>query len=537
VRAQPARKRQDEAGAGKDGDKFEDYYDFDEPITELASHRLLALLRGEREKQLTVSFALDTDEAHRLVQRAVIQNPRSIFRDLFERASSDAYDRLLSKQMETEVRQVLKEQADREAIETFAKNLRSLLLAAPLPERTVLAIDPGMRTGCKVAVLDPTGRLLDHTTIYPNAPRSDVAGAKKILDKLLGRLPIGAVAIGNGTGGREASSFVRDYLKGRGERRIPVVMVNESGASIYSASAIAREEFPDLDLTVRGAISIGRRLQDPLAELVKIEPRSLGVGEYQHDVDQELLEVKLDEVVESCVNHVGVDVNTASAALLSRVSGIGPKLAKAIVAHREKHGAFESRDDLLAVSGLGAKKFEQAAGFLRIRGRNPLDDSAIHPEHYAFVEQLSRDLGIALEELVGNPGAVDRIDPARYEADRGSYTLDDILGELRKPGRDPREDFDAVEFRDDVQELADVQEQMVLEGTVTNVTAFGAFVDVGVHTDGLVHISQLADDFVEDPHAIVKVGDRVQVRVLSVDIARKRIGLSMRGLAPASSSR
>ncbi len=422
-------------------------------------------------------------------------------------------------------------------MDTFANNLRNLLLAAPLPATAVLAIDPGFRTGCKIAVLDPTGRLLQHGTVYPTAPRNDVAGTYRTFDKLLDLYPIGAIAVGNGTGGRETDAVVRDYLDKSGKRDIPVIMVNESGASIYSASPAAREEFPDLDLTVRGAISIGRRLQDPLAELVKLDPCSLGVGEYQHDVDQLLLRETLDEVVMSCVNHVGVDLNTASAALLSRISGIGPKLAKAIVAHREENGPFSSRRELLRVPGLGAKIFEQAAGFLRVRGSNPLDNSAIHPERYDFIEKLCRDVGVSLEKLLGNKTLADRIDAERYCDDNvGAYTLSHILDEIRKPGRDPRADFTPVHFRDDVREPEDLRVDMILEGAVTNVTPFGAFVDVGVHRDGLVHISQLADRFVEDPHAIVKVGDRVRVRVLSVDHDRQRIALSMKDLNTATAT-
>ncbi len=523
VQAKPARGKKNVVN------KFQDYYGFDQALPKIPPHRLLALFRGEREKFLSVSFAMEAEEVERAIHKKVIRNPRSIFRPIFERAAGEAYQRLLAKQMETETRHELKERADREAVQTFADNLRHLLLASPLPATTVVALDPGLRTGCKLVVLDPTGRLLEHHTVYPLEPRNDIAGTCELFDLLLQRHPIGAFAVGNGTGGREAFDVVRDYVKKRNQKDLHVVSVNESGASIYSASPVAREEFPDLDLTVRGAISIGRRLQDPLAELVKLEPSSLGVGEYQHDVNQSLLQEKLDEVVELCVNHVGVDLNTASAALLARVSGIGPKLAKAIVSHREKNGPFASRRELLKVPGLGAKTFEQAAGFLRVRGSQPLDNSAIHPERYKFVEKLSRDLGLDLGELVGNPSHVERIDGKRYSGDEiGSYTLNDILEELRKPGRDPRADFTPLEFRDDVREMADLQEEMILSGVVTNVTPFGAFVDVGVHHDGLVHISELADHFVEDPHTEAKVGDRVQVRVLTIDTDRQRIGLSMK---------
>lgn len=519
----------------KDADsKFQDYYDFHEPLSKVPPHRLLALFRGEKEKALSLKLALDPEEAHRSIQQRVVTNKGSGSRPLFEKAGAEAYDRMLAKQIETETRQELKEQADLAAAQTFADNLKNLLLAAPLPETAVLAIDPGFRTGCKFAVLDATGQVLEHGTVYPTEPRKDVAGTFGVFDDLLERHRIGAIAVGNGTGGRETDTVVRDYLRKRARQDITVVMVNESGASIYSASAAAREEFPDLDVTVRGAISIGRRLQDPLAELVKLDPGSLGVGEYQHDVDQQLLQEKLDEVVTHCVNHVGVDVNTASVALLSRVSGITKKIAKAIVTYREKHGPFASRKQLLKVPGLGAKTFEQAAGFLRVRGKNPLDNTSIHPERYKLVEKLCRDLGVEVEELVGNPSLVKHVDLARYQDGQvGAFTLEHILEELSKPGRDPRGDFTPVHFREDVREPEDLEEGMVLEGVVTNVTPFGAFVDIGVHRDGLVHVSQLADEFVEDPHQIVKVGDQVWVRVLGVDHERERIALSMKDLDSA----
>ncbi len=429
---------------------------------------------------------------------------------------------------------MLKERAEREAIEVFARNLEKLLLAAPYGEHWVLAIDPGQRTGCKCVVLDPTGKLIRTAVInLVNGPRA-LEHAERTLAELLQEFAVAAVAVGNGTHGRETEDFVRQQLERRKPKQpIPVVSVNESGASVYSASDVAREELPDQDVTIRGAVSIGRRLQDPLAELVKIDPQSIGVGQYQHDVNQSLLEQKLGEVVESCVNRVGVELNTASPALLAFVSGIGPKLAKKIVAHRAAKGAFDSRKALLKVPGLGAKTFELAAGFLRVRAsKHPLDRSAVHPERYGLVEHMAKDLRVGLVELVGHTDVIRKIDSARYlSADVGEYTLEHLMSELAKPGRDPRASFEAPKFRDDVRTLEDLREGMVLEGRVTNVTAFGAFVDVGVHQDGLVHISALADRFVKDPNEVVGVGDPIRVKVLGVDLDRKRISLSARGVA------
>jgi uncharacterized protein len=422
----------------------------------------------------------------------------------------------------------LKDRADREAIEVFGQNLGALLLAPPAGGKRVVALDPGLRTGVKLAALDETGKVVAHTTLATERGAAERARAVDAFAAILERARPELVAVGSGTGSREAEAFVKEVMAAR-EVRVPVVSVSEQGASIYSASEVAREELPDLDVSIRGAVSIGRRLQDPLAELVKIDPKSIGVGQYQHDVDGKRLAKKLAEVVEQCVNQVGVDLNTASRALLSFVAGIGPGLAKKIVQHRDAKGAFKSRAALLQVSGLGPKVFEQAAGFLRVRGGHPLDDSAVHPERYDVVERMARDLGAPLGALVGDAAMVGKIDTRRYlGAELGEPTLRDILAELRRPGRDPRGDFSAPAFRADLAKLEDVKEGMVLEGVVTNVTAFGAFVDVGVHQDGLVHVSQLANRFVKDPAEVVKVGDRVRVKVLTVDLARKRLGLSIR---------
>lgn len=427
------------------------------------------------------------------------------------------------------MRRQAKDQADEEAIRIFAENLRHLLLAAPAGSRRVLGVDPGLRTGSKLAAVDDTGRFFEHVTIYPHTGAGRVDAARQELLRLVERHRIEMLAIGNGTAGREMEQFARACLKER-DLKLPVVMVSEAGASVYSASEIAREEFPELDLTVRGAISIARRLQDPLAELVKVDPKSIGVGQYQHDVGQGALKKALDQVVESCVNYVGVDLNTASWALLGFVSGIGPALAKAIVAYRDAQGAFSERKQLLKVPRFGKKAFEQAAGFLRIRnGAQPLDNTAVHPERYALVARMAKDAGVDVPTLIAQPHLLEQIDLKRYLAeDVGLPTLRDILAELKKPGRDPRESFVAAGFREDVMEIGDLKEGMSLNGIVTNVAAFGAFVDIGVHQDGLVHISQLADRFVKDPNEVVKVGQRVQVRVLEVDAQRKRISLTLR---------
>jgi uncharacterized protein len=512
--------------------KFEAYYDFSERAKTIPSHRFLAILRGEEEGVLRVKIRVDEDAlAFEIAGRAGYRRGAP-FAAQMQEAVVDAVKRLLMPSIESDMRGDLKEASDVEAVKIFAENLSKLLLAPPLGRRVVLGIDPGQRTGCKCVVVDDTGKLLTHALIQLVGGASALEQAKKTLGDLLQKHWPFAVAVGNGTHGRETADFARDLAKSIGVETL-VALVSESGASVYSASDVAREEFPDLDLTVRGAVSIARRLQDPLAELVKIDPKAIGVGQYQHDVRPALLLRKLDEVIESCVNAVGVELNTASAPLLSRVAGVGPALAKKIVAYREKVGAFRSRRDLLQVAGLGPKAFEQAAGFVRIRGAsNPLDASAVHPERYPLVERIAKDAGVDVRALVGNEALATRIPWSRYVAgDVGLPTLEDIRREVAKPGRDPRDSFEAPTFRDDVRKIEDVKPGMQLEGSVTNVTAFGAFVDVGVHQDGLVHVSQLSDRFVKDPHAVVRVGDRIKVRVLEVDLARKRISLTAKTLA------
>jgi uncharacterized protein len=494
---------------------------------------MLAMRRGEKEDVLRLAIEAPEEEILRRLKTHLVRG-ESIFHSLLEAVVADAWKRLLFPSIEVELRLEAKNRADAAAIEVFADNLRNLLLAPPAGSRAVLGVDPGLRTGSKLAAVDATGRFLEHVTIYPHAGEKRVPKAKADLLNLVEAHEPEMVAIGNGTAGREMERFVRETLRLAG-RELPVIMVSEAGASVYSASEIAREEFPDLDLTVRGAISIARRLQDPLAELVKIDPKSIGVGQYQHDVSQSLLKKALDAVVESCVNYVGVDLNTASRALLSYVSGIGDSLARAIVGHRDANGPFADRQGLLAVPRFGAKAFEQAAGFLRIRGgTQPLDNTAVHPENYPLAERMAADLGVTVEKLAGEPQLTGRIQLSRYVSESvGLPTLRDILDELKKPGRDPRRQFEVVAFREDVHEMSDLQEGMILPGTVTNVTAFGAFVDVGVHQDGLVHISHLAHRFVKDPHQVIKVGDVVKVKVLGVDLSRKRIALSIKEADPA----
>lgn len=513
------------AGQEEAGAKFKDYFNFREPARAIPSHRLLALRRGEAEGVLRVRLEVDAAAATELVRRRVVVAPRATLAGDLERAVVDAWERLLEPSIEVDVRLVLKERADAEAIKVFAGNLRALLLQPPLGGRRVLAIDPGFRTGCKVAVVDDKGDLLAHDVVFPDRKGDDAAAT---LERLCKQHAIEAIAVGNGTAGRETESFVRGLGARLGGAQI--VVVNEAGASVYSASEIAREELPAEDVTVRGAVSIGRRLQDPLAELVKIDPKSIGVGQYQHDVHQPTLKKALDQVVESCVNSVGVDVNTASVKLLQYVAGVGETLARNIVAHRAERGPFRRRRALLDVARLGPKAFEQAAGFLRVRGGDdPLDDSAVHPERYAVVAKMARDLDVDVRGLVGNATLIDRIDIGRYvDASIGLPTLQDIVAELKKPGRDPRAQFEAVGFDPSVTAFEHVKEGMVLAGVVTNVTQFGAFVDIGVHQDGLVHVSELSHRFVKDPADVVKVGDRVKVRVITVDAARRRIGLSMK---------
>ncbi len=514
--------------------KFEQYYDFSEPIATIPSHRYLAIRRGQAEKVLWVKLELDREiVVDRMVE--IVNATRGVraapLCDAQVRlAAEDAYKRLLAPSCEIDVMVEKKGEADRAAVEVFAENLRHLLLASPLGEKAVLAIDPGIRTGCKVAMIDATGKYLGKTVLFPQLKATESA---KAVAQIVAKYHVEAIAVGNGTAGRETEAFVRETLKRLKAQHpeIPtpiVVSVSEAGASVYSASEIARQEFPDLDLTVRGAISIGRRLQDPLAELVKVDPKAIGVGQYQHDVYQPLLASKLDEVVVSCVNGVGVELNTASAPLLERVSGLTPTLAKAIVEWRDENGKFSSRDDLMKVKGLGPKAFEQCAGFLRIRGaKNPLDTSAVHPERYALVERMAKDVGLGVADLVGNALAAKKINIRAYiTKDVGEPTLKDIISELVKPGRDPRKTFEPPSFREDVTKIEDVKEGMKLEGVVTNVTAFGAFVDIGVHQDGLIHLSELSDNYVSDPASVVKAGDRLQVTVIGVDLARGRISLS-----------
>jgi len=521
--------------------KFQQYYDHSEPVASIPSHRYLAVSRGEREEVLRVRVELDRPPVETILGMAGFDRASPFAAEL-RLAVEDGYDRLIVPSVVNDLRAQLKERSDLEAVEVFAANLKDLLLASPLGPEPVIGVDPGLRTGCKVASVDSTGALKAFTTLYLSRSEAEREQARQQILSLIERHRPAALAVGNGTGGREAEAFLRAALEqgsGQAAPKPVVVQVSEAGASVYSASDLARRELPDHDVVVRGAVSIARRLQDPLAELVKIEPRAIGVGQYQHDVHQPLLVRKLDEVVEDCVNRVGVELNTGSGPLLARVAGIGPKLADRIVAHREAHGAFASRRKLLDVAGLGPKTFEQAAGFLRIRaGVHPLDASAVHPERYDLVERMAADLGVGLAELIGDPGAVGRIQIDRYTSDDvGEPTLKDILTELAKPGRDPRKAFEPVHFREDVRTVDDLEPGMRLEGVVTNVTKFGAFVDVGVHRDGLVHISELSDEFVRDPREKVKVGDRIEVRVLEVDLERKRISLSARSQADARPGR
>ena len=505
---------------------FEDYYDHTDRIDRLPSHRFLAMVRGEGEGFLKLAMELDDERLIADILRRAGQDRRSPWSGQLELAVVDGYKRLLRPQIETEVMGTLKERADLEAVSVFARNLESLLLASPLGPQSVLGLDPGFRTGVKVAMVDASGNVSKVETLFAHASsQQEKARALATLEQLVTRFKPNAIAIGNGTASRETEAFVKEALaKVTGDKPI-VVMVNEAGASVYSASELAREELPGLDVTYRGAVSIARRLQDPLSELVKVDPQALGVGQYQHDVDQKMLAARLDAVVETAVNRVGVDLNTASPALLRYVAGIGPGLAKKIVEHRVTIGRFESRKQLLEVGGLGKQRFEQAAGFLRIRGgNNPLDASAVHPERYALVGRMAKDLGCDIGALVGQRLAIDL---KRYvDGDVGEPTLRDIVDELARPGRDPRKEFEPPRFRDDIKELSDLYTDLELEGVVTNVTNFGAFVDIGVHQDGLVHISRLSDRFVRDPHEVVKPGDRVKVRVLEVDLQRKRIALA-----------
>jgi protein Tex len=506
--------------------RFKDYADWSEPLSKAPSHRILAMMRGQKEGLLSLHLAPPEEKVMDALELAFIKGPGPASQQV-RFAAADGYKRLLGPSMETEIISEIKARADEKAIRVFAENLRHLLLESPAGQKIVLAIDPGFRTGCKMAVMDHQSSLLHHEAIYPHEPQRKTEEAKAKILQVCHKFGVDIIAVGNGTAGRETMAFLsRMELP----EEVPVVAVDESGASIYSASEIARDEFPEEDVTVRGAISIGRRLMDPLAELVKIEPKSIGVGQYQHDVDQSALKAKLEDVVRSCVNMVGVDANTASKELLTYVSGLGPKLAEAIVRYRKEHGKFVSRDELRKVPRLGPKAFEQAAGFIRImEGKNPLDGSAVHPESYHIVERMAGDLGVSAQKLLEDKELQKRIDPKRYVTDMaGMPTILDIISELSKPGRDPRRKFEPFQYQEGVEKPEDLKPGMRLPGIVTNVTAFGAFVDVGVHQDGLVHISQLSDKFVRNPTDIVKVHQRVMVRVLDVDLDRKRITLSMK---------
>ena len=509
-------------------EKFKMYYEYREPVKTIPSHRMLAIRRGESENVLYFLIELEPARAVGVLRRGVLREPGDWTPQL-ELAVEDCWNRLLNSSIQAELRLELKKRSDLDAIQVFRENLHHLLLASPAGPISVLGIDPGQRTGCKVAVVDETGKFLANDVLYLHTSKGAADAAAKTLETLVLKHQVRAIAIGNGTASRETDAFVRDFLRERGLSEIFSVTVSESGASIYSASDVARQEFPDLDLTVRGAISIARRLQDPLSELVKVDPKSIGVGQYQHDVDQRQLQQSLETVIESCVNKVGVDLNTSSWTLLRYVSGVTERTALNIVSYRNEHGRFRSRRQLMQVPGIGAKTFEQAAGFLRIRGgENPLDMTAVHPESYAVVEQIAASLKSPVEELIRTPQLLDTVDKRAVEA--GSFTLNDILEELKKPGRDPRDKFVAPSFHESVRELADVVPDMVLEGVVTNVTKFGAFVDIGVHQDGLVHISELSTKYIKDPSEAVKAGQIVKVKVLSADAKTKRIALSIKAL-------
>lgn len=512
-----------------EGRNYENYYDYRQPLSRVSSHQLLAMRRGEKEGFLKVSIGIDDDRATDNICRIVVKGQGQASR-LVEEAAADSYKRLIRPTIETEFAAMSKGRADESAIEVFAQNARQLLFAPPLGRKRIMAVDPGFRTGCKVVCLDEQGNLLEHTVIYPTAPHYDTEGATATVKELVKRHSIDAIALGNGTASRETERFLK-RIKHEG-RDVGVYVVSENGASIYSASQIARDEFPDQDVTVRGAVSIGRRLLDPLAELVKIDPKSIGVGQYQHDVDQGKLKDTLSFTVESCVNSVGVNVNTASRQLLTYVSGLGPALAQNIVDYRTRNGAFTSRQELMKVPKMGAKTFTQSAGFLRVPGSaNPLDNSAVHPERYALVEQMARDCGCSVEQLIADKQMRKQIDISRYVGGEvGEPTLLDIMKELEKPGRDPRDKVQAVEFDDDVRDIKDLRQGMELNGIVTNITQFGAFVDIGIHENGLVHVSEMSNKRVHNPERYLRISQPVRVRVKSVDLERKRIALSMKGV-------
>lgn len=513
-------------GKELEGILYQNYFEVSENLFKAPSHRVLAMFRGEEEGFLRLS--IDPEEATpvEILNRVFVKSNNKSAKQV-ELAVKDSYKRLLKPSIENEMRQVIKEKADLEAIRVFTTNLRQLLLAPPLGQKMILAIDPGFRTGCKVVCLDKQGNLLHNETIYPHPPQNEVGNAVSKIKNLVESYGIEAIAIGNGTAGRETESFIRKIPF---NHQVISIMVNENGASVYSASPVAREEFPDYDVTVRGAVSIGRRLMDPLAELVKIEPKSIGVGQYQHDVNQTALSRSLEDTVVNCVNQVGVELNTASKQLLSYVSGVGPGLAEKIVEYRKKNGAFKSRSELLGVSRFGDKAFEQAAGFLRIRdAENPLDSSAVHPESYHIVNKMAKALNCSVKEMVGNKQIQAGIKPEQFITEKaGLPTIVDILEELSKPGRDPRDQFDLFEFDRNINTIEDLRPGMILNGVVSNITAFGAFIDIGVHQDGLVHVSQLANRYVKDPNEVIKLTQVVKVKVLDVDVARKRISLSIK---------
>ena len=513
-------------GKEAEAQTYKQYFDFNEPVAKAPSHRILALFRAEDEGLLKVKLSINADDALSVLDGIFLKNDNAST-DLVQDSIDDAWKRLLEPSLETEMRALYKEKADEVAVKVFAENLRQLLLAAPLGKKRVLALDPGFRTGCKVVILNELGALIHNETIYPHPPQNEHGKAAAKIAHLVQAYKIDVIAIGNGTAGRETEDFIKSI---RFDRDITAVMVNESGASIYSASKVARDEFPDYDITVRGAVSIGRRLMDPLAELVKIDPKSIGVGQYQHDVNQKMLGDELNTVVESCVNAVGVELNSASEQLLSYVSGVGPQLASSIVKYRNENGGFSNRKQLLEVPRLGAKAFEQCAGFLRIHGaKQPLDASAVHPESYHIVEKMAKKLGVKVEELIGNEELISKLNPKEFiEKDFGIETVNDIIDELKKPGRDPRKTFEVFEFDKNIRTINDLRQGMKLVGIVTNITAFGCFVDVGVHQDGLVHISQMSSSYITDPNQVVKLNQKVKVTVTDVDIPRKRISLSMK---------
>jgi len=524
----------EERKEGKEALRFRPYWDFRGAIRNMPPHRVLAIKRGEKENILAVKLVVDRSRLVAELASKVKINPASGYRAMLQAVCEDAFDRLLAPSLETEVRSEAKKKADAEAIKVFKSNLDHLLLAPPAGQMCTLGVDPGIRTGCKLAIINRLGQFMETATVYPLEPKRDLEGTAAVLEQLMQKYPIETIAVGNGTGGREAEAIIRQWLENTGRGDVPCVSVSESGASVYSASEVAREEFPDLDVTVRGAISIARRFQDPLAELVKIEPRSIGVGQYQHDVNPAHLKKGLDESVESCVNRVGVDLNSASYKLLSYVAGIGEALSKNIVQWRYEKGSFQKREQLLEVPRFGEKAFQQAAGFLRVRGgENPLDASAVHPESYPVVQRICQLVGKSVPELIGNEALLGSLDPKTFVDEQfGAETVADIIAELKKPGRDPRRQFEAIHFNEGISKPSDVEVGMELQGVVTNVTDFGAFVDIGVHQDGLVHLSEIGHRFIKHPSEALTIGQQVKVKVTAVDLEAKRINLSIKALLP-----